>query len=85
MGEVTVVRYTTIRVSIEDKKRLERLAKLMGWSLSETLRRAIEVTEKEFLEKYRGDVETVLGSLRYARDIGETNAEEVDKLLYGES
>ena len=80
-----MARYTTIRVSIEDKKRLERLAKLMGWSLSETLRRAIEVAEKEFLEKHQGDVETVLGSLRYARDIGETNAEEVDRLLYGES
>ncbi len=39
-------RYTTIRVSIEDKKRLERLAKLMGWSLSETLRRAIEVPRR---------------------------------------
>ena len=80
-----MARYTTIRVSIEGKKRLERLAKLMGWSLSETIRRVIEVAEKEFLEKHQGDVKAVLGSLRYARDIGETDAEDVDKLLYGES
>lgn len=77
--------YTTIRVSVEDKKRIERLARLMGWSLSETVRRAIEIAERELLEKHQGDVDAVLSTLRYARDIGETNAEEVDELLYGEN
>lgn len=79
-----MARYTTIRVALEDKKRLERLAKLMGWSLSETLRHAIEIAEKTLLEKQQASLEPVIRSLRYARDIGETNAEEIDKLLYGE-
>ncbi|BES82357.1 ribbon-helix-helix protein, CopG family [Pyrodictium abyssi] len=78
-------RYTTIRVSVEDKKRLERLARLMGWSLSEALRHAIEVAERELLEKHRSDLNAVLDSLRHARDLGETSAEELDRLLYGEA
>ena len=41
-------RYTTIRVSIEEKQRLERLARLTGKkSLREALRFALTVAEKE--------------------------------------
>lgn len=77
-------RYTTIRVSLEDKEKLERLAKLMGTkSLADTLRRVLDIAEKE-IEKYRADPSTVLASLKHARDAGETNAENVDKYLYGE-
>jgi phosphoserine phosphatase len=42
-------KYATIRISIGDKRKLERLAKLMGWSISETLRRAVEIAEKQLL------------------------------------
>ena len=77
-------RYTTIRISLEDKERLQRIAKLMGIkSLADTLRFILDIAEKE-IEKYRVDPSLVLTSLKYAKDIGETNAEEVDKYLYGE-
>ncbi len=78
-------KYTTIRISIEDKEKLQRLAKLMGVkSLAETLRYVLDIAEKE-IERYRADLSPVLASLKHARDVGETNAEEVDKYLYGES
>lgn len=77
-------RYTTIRISLEDKERLQRIAKLMGIkSLADTLRFILDIAEKE-IEKYRVDPSLILTSLKYAKDIGETNAEEVDKYLYGE-
>jgi len=76
-------RYTTIRVSIEEKQRLERLAKLAGKkSLTEALRFALTVAERE-LERVKVDPSKVLSSLAYARDVGETNAEKVDEYLYG--
>lgn len=76
-------RYTTIRISLEDKKRLEKLAKLMGVeSIAEALRRVLSIAEKE-IDKYKGDLNIVLSSLKYAKDIGETDAREVDKYLYG--
>ncbi len=76
--------YTTIRVSVKDKKRLERLAKLLKCkSLSEALRYALSVAERE-IDKVKGDLNHVLASLKYARDVGETQAEDIDKYLYGE-
>jgi|YelNatPaOPRAMG01_1025707.scaffolds.fasta_scaffold114733_2 predicted DNA-binding protein len=78
-------RYTTIRVSIEEKQRLERLARLTGKkSLTEALRFALTVAEKE-LERVKVDPGEVLSSLTYARDVGDTNAEKVDEYLYGVS
>ncbi len=77
-------KYTTIRISIEDKKRLRKIARLMrAKSLSEALRRSLILAEKE-LDKVKEDTETVLTALKYAKDIGETNAEQADKYLYGE-
>ena len=73
--------YTTIRVKVGDKKRLESLAKKLGKSLSETLRIAIEVAEKE-VDKFKGDLDRVLSTLKYGKDIGKTNAEKVDEYLY---
>lgn len=78
-------RYTTIRVSLEDKAKLKKIAKLLGArSLTEALRYALRVAEKE-LEKQEGSLDTVFSSLKYARNVGLTNAEDVDKYLYGES
>ncbi|RLF17919.1 MAG: hypothetical protein DRZ82_09200 [Thermoprotei archaeon] len=76
-------RYTTIRISLDDKKRLERLAKLMGnRSLVDTLRCILDIAERE-LDRYKGDLKAVFSSLRYAKDVGETDAEDVDRYLYG--
>lgn len=75
--------YTTIRVSREDRERLRRIAKLLNKdSLTETLRYIISLAERE-LERQRGDVKSVIQSLKYAKDVGRTNAEEVDRYLYG--
>jgi hypothetical protein len=77
------LKYTTIRISVKDKKRLERLAKLLKCgSLSDALRYALSVAERE-VDKAGGDLDQVFKSLKYARDIGETRAEDVDKYLYG--
>jgi predicted DNA-binding protein len=78
-----VSRYTTIRISVEDKQRLARLARLAGMkSLAEALRFAIAVAERE-LDSVRVDPGRALSSLARARDVGETNAEKVDEYLYG--
>ena len=77
------MKYTTIRISIEDKKRLKRLAKLLRYkNLTDALRFALSVAEKE-MDKGRGDLDKVLSSLKHAKDIGKTNAEDIDKYLYG--
>jgi len=77
------LKYTTIRISVKDKKKLERLARLLKCkSLSEALRYALSIAERE-IDKVKGDINQVLASLKYARDVGETQAEEVDKYLYG--
>jgi len=75
------MKYTTVRLSEEDKRRLEKLSKKLNKSLAETLRFAISLAEKE-VDKFKGDPEIVLSSLRYAKDIGKTNAEKVDEYLY---
>jgi len=66
-----MVKYTTIRLSLKDKERLEKLSKLMGSkSLAETLRYVLDIAEREFD--------------KYSRDISETDAEDADKYLYDE-
>ena len=80
-----MAKYTTIRVSVEIKDRLDKLSKLIGSdSLSATLKYILDIAERE-LDRHKGDLGKVLASLRQAKDIGETNAEEVDKYLYGAS
>jgi len=77
-------KYTTVRISVEDRVKLRRIAKLIGAkSLAEALRYALTIAEKE-IEKQSGDLGSVISSLKYAKDIGVTNAEEVDKHIYGE-
>lgn len=79
-----VVKYTTIRISIRDKERLERLTKLLKYkNLTDALRFALDVAERK-IDKMNGDVESVFTSLKYSKDIGQTNAEEIDKCLYSE-
>ena len=78
-----MAKYTTIRVSVEIKERLDKLSKLIGSdSLVATLKYVLDIAERE-LNRHKGDLSKVLASLRQAKDIGETNAEEVDKYLYG--
>lgn len=50
-------------------------------SLAATLRYALD---KE-LEEYRANLSSVLTSLKHARDAGETDAESVDRHLYGKA
>ena len=77
------MKYTTIRISLDDKKKLERIAKLLKCrSLAEALRYALNAAERE-LDRGKADVNVVLSSLKYAKDIGKTRAEDVDKYLYG--
>ena len=77
------MKYTTIRISVRDKERLERIAKLLKCkSLTDALRYALSVAERE-IDKVKGDLNHVLASLKYARDVGETQAEDIDKYLYG--
>ncbi|HID44092.1 MAG TPA: hypothetical protein EYP30_10055, partial [Archaeoglobaceae archaeon] len=71
------MKYTTIRISAEDKKKLEKLSRKLNKNLTETLRYAVAVAEKE-IDKFGGNLNVVLSSLKEARDIGETNAEKVD-------
>jgi len=76
------VKYATIRTSIEDKRRLERLAKLMNCtSLAETFRRILSITEKE-LDKTKENVVKAFLTLRYAKDVGETDTTKVDEYLH---
>ncbi len=77
-----MTKYTTVRISSEDKEKLEKLSKKLNKSLAETLRFAIALAERE-ADKFKGDVDVVLSSLKHARNIGETNAEKVDEYLYG--
>ena len=75
--------YTTIRISREDRERLRRIAKLLNKnSLAETLRYLISLAERE-LDRQEGKLKNVISSLKYAKDIGPTNAEDVDRYLYG--
>ena len=83
LGEGIMTDYTTIRISVEDKRRLERLAKIMNCkSLAETLRRVLSIAEKRLIGQR--DLVKAFSTLKYARDIGETNATKVDEYLYGE-
>ena len=74
--------YTTIRVRREDRDRLERLAKRLGCkSLGEAFSRILDLAE-ESLDRTHFDASIVFGSLRYARNVGPTDAGEVDEYLY---
>lgn len=72
---------TTIRVSREDKERLERLAKRMkAKSFAEALRRALESAE-EADERFSGSLEALSKTLRSARAVGGDVSSRVDEEL----
>ena len=72
---------TTIRVSREDKERLERLAKRMkAKSFAEALRKALESAE-EADERFSGNLEALSKTLRSARAVGGDVSSRVDEEL----
>ena len=78
-------RTTTVRISAEDKERLEKVRRRMGKkTLSETMRALLEMGERES-DIFKADTRLILSTLQYARDIGETNASKIDEYLYGEA
>jgi hypothetical protein len=78
------LKYTSIRISVEDKRRLEWLMRLLKReNLADALRYALSAAERE-LDRGGGDLEKVFSSLRHAKDAGRTSAEEIDRYLYGE-
>ena len=76
--------YTTIRIPLRVKKKLEIFAKKINEkSLTKALEKAIEIASRE-ADSFKGDLNIVLKSLKKAKDIGETDASKVDLYLYGD-
>lgn len=76
--------YTTIRIPLRVKKKLEIFAKKINEkSLTKALEKAIEIASRE-ADSFKGDLNIVLKSLKKAKDIGETDASKVDQYLYGD-
>jgi len=76
--------YTSIRVRVEDKKRIEKLARMLGLSLSETIHYMVDFIEKNIsVEDIDDRIKTVFKALEKARDIGETDSSHIDEYLYG--
>ncbi len=72
---------TTIRVSKEDKERLEKLAKrLNADTMSEALRKAIELAEESY-DKFTGSLVELASTLRHASSGGRTVSTNVDREL----
>jgi len=72
---------TTIRVSKQDKERLERLAqRIKAKSLAEALRRALDSAE-EADERFSGSLEALSRMLRSARAVGGGVSSRVDEEL----
>jgi predicted transcriptional regulator len=73
---------TTIRVKVEDKQRLERLARRLGKRrLTEALRSALELAEHATERRTQSAAE-LFRALGPPLDVGPTNAAQVDRLLY---
>jgi len=76
--------YTTIRIPLRVKRKLEIFAKKINEkSLTKALEKAIEIASRE-ADSFKGDLNIVLKSLKKARDIGETDASKIDQYLYGD-
>ncbi|RLG74505.1 MAG: hypothetical protein DRO23_06560 [Thermoprotei archaeon] len=72
---------TTVRLSREDKIRLEKLARKLNLSLAETLSYAISVAEKE-VDKFEGDLNVLFNILEKAGNSGKKRvSERVDEEL----
>nr|MDO8044878.1 hypothetical protein [Candidatus Baldrarchaeota archaeon] len=72
-----------IRVERETREKLEVLKKKLGVrSMSQLLKIIVNVAEKE-LDKFKGNPEVFLKTLKFAGEAGTHDSEQVDKLLYG--
>lgn len=73
-----------IRVKREDAERLKALRKALGLkSISDVISLVIEAAEEE-LDKFKGNINALIKSLKYLGEAGERDSEMVDQLLYGE-
>ena len=80
---------TTVRISLEDKKRLARFAKKVNaQSLVEALRIALSMAEEK-LDEFKGNMEALRELLKNVRQVGGRISERVDEeladIIYGES
>ncbi|RLI65287.1 MAG: hypothetical protein DRO67_02850, partial [Candidatus Asgardarchaeum californiense] len=75
----------TIRIPMKTKEKVKKFAiKIKAKSLAEAIEKAIDISEKEY-DKFKGDIDKLFEALSVAKDVGVTNAEDVDKYLYGEN
>ncbi len=75
---------SAIRVRAEVKDRLERLKKKTGAkSMSELIAILVDIGEKE-LDKFKGNIEALNKSLKFAGEAGREDSERIDELLYGD-
>jgi len=80
---------TTVRISLEDKKRLARFAKKVNaQSLVEALRIALSMAEEK-LDEFKGNMEALRELLKNVRQVGgrisERVNEELADIIYEES
>jgi len=80
---------TTVRISLEDKKRLARFAKKVNaQSLVEALRLALSMAEEK-LDEFKGNIEALKKLLKNVRHVGGRASERVDEeladIIYRES
>ncbi|HDD36785.1 MAG TPA: hypothetical protein ENF50_04915 [Archaeoglobus veneficus] len=80
---------TTVRISLEDKKRLARFAKKVNaQSLVEALRLALSMAEEK-LDEFKGNMEALRELLKNVRQVGGRISERVDEeladIIYEES
>ena len=72
---------TTVRISLEDKKRLARFAKKVNaQSLVEALRIALSMAEEK-LDEFKGNMEALRELLKNVRHVGGRISERVDEEL----
>ena len=80
---------TTVRISLEDKKRLARFAKKVNArSLVEALRLALSMAEEK-LDEFKGNIEALKKLLKNMGRVGNRVSERVDEeladIIYRES
>ena len=74
---------SVVRVRRDVYEKLKKLkARVGAKSMSELISVLIEVAERE-LDRFHGDPEVFLSSLKYAGEAGKYDSEKVDELLYG--
>ena len=73
-----------IRVSEEVHRELERLRRrVSAKSMSDLIALLIELS-RDRLDRFKGNPEVFLKTLKHAGEAGERDSERIDELLYGE-